>query len=577
MPIPAARCVFDFPLETGARLALAFSQPRLVLTARRPDDIIPLLRQVEACAKAGSWAVGMVGYEAAPAFDPAFQVHPAKTDMPLAAFAIFDMPDDPQTGDPGTAFSCGRWEEEIEQAAYERIIRGIRDDIGAGRFYQTNFTTRLRAEFGGDAHAMFQALRLAQPDSYALFLDFQAWQLCSVSPELFFAWDPVTGVLTARPMKGTAAAGSDPDAADKLHLSAKNRAENLMIVDLLRNDIGRIAKAGSVQVSKLFAVRRLPTVLQMTSTVHGVTPKNIELADVFSALFPCGSVTGAPKIAAMRAIADHEASPRGAYCGALGVVMPGGEALFSVGIRTLTVVQNQAECGIGGGIIWDSTPSDEFAEIRIKRRFLLRATASFDLLETLRLEAGEFWLLRYHLDRLQRSAEHFGFVLDLAVLRRSLDDLAARHPKATRRVRLLVSRGGATQVTTAPLEPNPAAIRVMLAERPIRQDDEFLRHKTTERAVYDAFAPRQPDVFDTLLFNELGEITEFTRGNVIARIAGQLVTPPESCGLLPGTLRAHLLAEGFLTERVMTIADLARASNIWFINSLRGVIPTGFG
>ncbi len=576
MPIPSVRCVFDFPLETGARLALAFSQPRRVLAAGTPDDIIPMLRQVEACAKAGAWAVGMVGYEAATAFDPAFQVHPAKTGMPLAQFAIFDRPDATPTRDPGTAFSCGRWQEEIDQSAYERIIRSIREDIGAGRFYQTNFTTRLRAEFAGDAHALFQALRLAQPDSYALFLDFQAWQLCSVSPELFFAWDPVTGVLTTRPMKGTAPAGADPDAVEKLHLSAKNRAENLMIVDLLRNDIARIAKAGSVQVSNLFAVQRLPTVLQMTSTVRGVTRENIELADVFSALFPCGSVTGAPKIAAMGAIAGNEASPRGAYCGALGMVMPGGEALFSVGIRTLTVVRNQAECGIGGGIIWDSTPADEFAETRVKRRFLLRATASFDLLETLRLEDGEFWLLRYHLDRLQRSAEHFGFVLDLAVLQRSLDALAARHPKATQRVRLLVSRGGATEITMAPLDPNPTTIRVMLADRPIRQDDEFLRHKTTERAIYDDFVPQQPGVFDTLLFNELGEITEFTRGNVMAKIAGQLVTPPESCGLLPGTLRAHLLAQGSLTARVITIGDLPQVSNIWFINSLRGVIPAGF-
>jgi len=571
------RCVFDFPLEIGGRLALAFSRPRLILTANRPDEIIPLLRQTEACAKAGSWAVGMVGYEAAPAFDRALQVHPAKTDLPLAAFAIFDLPDATPTSDPGAAFACGRWQEEIEWAAYERMIQSIREDIGAGRFYQTNFTTRLRANFEGDAHAIFQALRLAQPDSYALFLDFQAWQLCSVSPELFFAWDPVTGVLTTRPMKGTAPAGSDPEVAEKLHLSAKNRAENLMIVDLLRNDIGRIARVGSVQVSDLFAVQKLPTVFQMTSTVRGVTRENIELADIFAALFPCGSVTGAPKIAAMSAIAGYEASPRGAYCGALGVVMPGGEALFSVGIRTLTIARNRAECGIGGGIIWDSTAADEFAEIRIKRRFLLRASASFELLETMRLENGEYFLLRYHLDRLQRSAEHFGFVLDMAALRRALNDLAERHPKAIQRVRLLISRSGAIQLTTAPLEPNPAAIRVLLADRPIRRDDEFLRHKTTERAVYDSFVPTQPDIFDTLLFNELGEITEFTRGNVMAEIAGQWLTPPASCGLLPGTLRAHMLAEGALTEGVITLDDLARASNIRFINSLRGVIPTELG
>ena len=280
--------------------------------------------------------------------------------------------------------------------------------------------------------------------------------------------------------------------------------------------------------------------------------------------------------AAMQAIAAPEVSPRGVYCGALGVVQPGGRSIFSVGIRTVTIAQNRAECGIGSGIIWDSIPSEEFAEGRIKRRFLLRASASFELLETLRLEAGGFRLLARHLERLQRSSVYFGFALDDYAARRALDELAAGHRQGAYRVRLLVSRTGAVTTEIFPLEPNSAVVQVALAERPIRQDDEFLRHKTTERSIYQGFTPKSPEIFDTLLFNDSGEITEFTRGNVMAEIGGQRVTPPLRCGLLPGTLRAQLLADGLVAERVIMKDDLAGASGLWFINGLRGIIPARF-
>ena len=524
----------------------------------------------------------MVAYEAAPAFDPAFKTVPADPDLPLAAFLVFDAIADTAgpTDTPG-GFSCTPWQHDTAYAAFERTVRAIRDRIAAGDYYQTNFTTRLTACFAGDPEDFFRALCVAQPGSYSFYLDLGAWQIASVSPELFFAWDPQTGELITRPMKGTAPSEAG---AETLKSSAKDRAENLMIVDLLRNDISRIGD--DVRVSDLFAVQALPAVLQMTSTVTGTARPGTGLPEVFGALFPCGSVTGAPKIAAMQAIAAYETSPRGAYCGALGVIQPGGKAIFSVGIRTVTIAGAKATCGVGSGITWDSQCREEFAEGRIKQRFLWRASASFDLLETLRLESGVYWLLQRHIDRMRHSASHFGFVFGEAGVRMALDTIAKNNPQGVFRVRLLVDRSGSIAAQAFAFEPDMAAAKSMpfppanenaklvaLAKQPISSDDEFLRHKTTHRAVYDAFAPDSPDLFDTLLFNERGEITEFTRGNAVAELGGKLVTPAEECGLLPGTLRAELLAKGDVSEHVLTRDELQRATALWFINGLRGIVP----
>ena len=573
----------DFPAGDNGRLRGRFEAPLEVLAAWHLDEVVPLLEAAGDHAKNGRWVAGMLAYEAAPAFDPAFKTACPDPNLPLAAFLVFEATAD--TVDPAgmpNSFSCTPWQNDTAYAAFERTIKAIRNQIAAGDYYQTNFSTRLRAGFTGDAEAFFHALCAAQPGSYAFYLDFGAWQIASVSPELFFAWDPQTGEIETRPMKGTAS----PEAgAEALKTSAKDRAENLMIVDLLRNDISRIAS--DVRVSGLFAVEALPTVLQMTSTVTGTTRPGTGLADAFGALFPCGSVTGAPKIAAMQAIAAYETSPRGAYCGALGVIQPGGKAIFSVGIRTVTIASAKATCGVGSGIVWDSQCQEEFAEGRIKQRFIWRASADFDLLETLRLESGVYWLLQRHIGRMRRSASYFGLVFDEAGVLRALDTVAKSNPQGLFRVRLLVDRGGAItteafafveDIAAAKSTPFPpvseSAKLVALATQPISSDDEFLRHKTTHRVVYDAFAPASPQLFDTLLYNERGEITEFTRGNIVAELDGKLVTPPESCCLLPGTLRAELLANEVVSERVLTRDDLSRATALWFINGLRGIIPT---
>lgn len=541
----------------------------------------PLLTAVERHGRAGGWAVGYVAYEAAPAFDPALRTRPPRPGRPLALFALYDEADATPAPLPAGAFRCGPWNMEMPRHAVEAEVAAIVEAIGDGRYYQVNLSARLTAVFEGEPGALFQALRLAQPDGYGAWFDGGDWQLLSVSPELFFDWTPA-GELTTRPMKGTAPRDADPavDAAARQALVAsdKERAENLMIVDLLRNDLSRLARPGSVSVPRLFEVEALPTAWQMTSTVRCRTRADVGLADVFGALFPCGSVTGAPKVAAMAAIAEKEVSPRDAYCGAIGLVRPGGHAVFNVGIRTVSLerdlARGVAHCGIGSGVTWDSDPAAEYAEWLVKRRFLLRASAGFELLETLRLEDGCYWLLARHLARLADSARHFGFVCDEARVRQALADTAERHAAGAWRVRLRLDRRGAPTLERFPLEAAPAAavVDVALATGRVDSTDEFLCHKTTERALYAPHAPL-PDRFDTLMWNERGELTEFTRGNVVVELDGRRLTPALACGLLPGVLRAELLARGEIAEAVIRCEDLPRATGLWFINSVRGMLP----
>lgn len=353
-----------------------------MLQAEQPGDVPAILTKAYEHARSGAWVLGFVAYEAATAFDPAMPVRAPLRGLPLAWFGVFARPQAASGGASGPAPARYRVDREwsgldTREQALSAMTR-IRESIARGAVYQVNLTTRLRAGFAGDARAYFDDLRRAQPDGYGLFLDTGPWQLLSVSPELFFDWTP-GGELTARPMKGTAPRHADArrDAAEmrRMLASAKERAENLMIVDLLRNDLSRVAVPGTVEVPALFTAEPLPTAWQMTSTIRCRSRAGLGLADIFGALFPCGSVTGAPKIAAMAAIAQLEAAPRGVYCGALGVIRPGGHATFSVGIRTVMIdaVQGRAECGIGSGVTWDSTGAAEWDEWKVKQRFLARA------------------------------------------------------------------------------------------------------------------------------------------------------------------------------------------------------------
>lgn len=567
--------LLDFPRADGAgRERLAFGAPRAVLCAATLGEVRPALRAAQAYAGAGAWVVGFLAYDAAPAFDGAFRVR-GGAGIPLAWFGVFDAPatapDRPPPPPPVVA-----WEPDIGRARFDTDVASVRAAIGAGDVYQVNYTLRLQASAPLDALALFEQLRAAQPDGYLAYVDAGRWRLASASPELFFRREGDR--ITTMPMKGTAARGrwleDDLAQAQWLAASEKNRAENLMIVDVLRNDLARIAVAGGVRVPRLFAVERHPTVLQMTSTVAAQLRPGTSLDEIFGALFPCASVTGAPKIKAVELIARLENAPRGAYCGAVGLLRPGGDAVFNVAIRSVVVDSQSgaASCGVGGGIVWDSRCDDEYAEALLKSRFLAGTGEAFALIETLRLQDGRFERLERHIARLSASARYFGRPFDEARCRAVLARVAGDGTQP-RRVRVRLDRHGGLEADVDPMPAPPARpARFALARRPVDSASLWLYHKTTRRAVYERAAAEAPEAFDVLLWNERHELTEFTRGNVVLEMDSRALTPARRCGLLDGCLRAELIESGQIEESVLTLDDLARATRVWFVNSLRGRI-----
>ncbi|SFP17240.1 para-aminobenzoate synthetase / 4-amino-4-deoxychorismate lyase [Variovorax sp. 770b2] len=570
---------FAEPRGDGAtRLRVAFGAPSRVLVARTAEEVKPVLEAVQALSREGRWCVGCLRYEAAAAFDPAFAVHAGEE--PLAWFGVHDaaVPWPDAAAGPVPPVD---WQAGLSRAGFDRNIEAIHRAIANGELYQLNYTAPLRAEFRGDAHDWFMALRKAQPNGYAAFIDIGDEQVLSVSPELFFDWQGER--ILARPMKGTAPRGAttaeDEAMALRLRTVPKERAENVMIVDLIRNDLSRVAQPFSVRVPRLFHTEALPTVWQMTSDVEAKVRDGVSLVDVFSALFPCGSITGAPKVGAMRMIRALEPEARGVYCGAVGVVRPGGHATFNVPIRTVTLRGTQARCGIGSGITADAQADAEWDEWRHKRAFLGQgpspvssaAMDSFELLETLALVDGALRDAPAHLARMQKAAAHFGHAWSEAAATACLHRLADAHPTGTWRVRLLLDAQGQPRAEAFAMDAPPPRVQLQLASRAFAEaDGEFSRFKTTRRAHYEAFAPTAPGVFDTLLWNRHGEITECTRGNIALLLDGRWVTPPLRCGLLDGIGRARRLGSGQLAEAVVRVDDLPRVQALAFVNSLRG-------
>jgi para-aminobenzoate synthetase/4-amino-4-deoxychorismate lyase len=578
---PNPTAVVDFPEDCGPHGRYLFENPVDIISAETHEAVRPALRSVELAAARGLYAVGFVSYEAAPALDRALSVR-ALPEVPLLWFAVFERPAaDGRVRGVGD-FRLSPWESSVGRETYGRNVEAVRAAIARGDTYQTNYTFRLRAMFGGDDLAFYERLLAAQRTCYGTYLNTGRFRVLSASPELFFRRRGRR--IVARPMKGTARRGrwlaEDEALAAALAGSEKERAENLMIVDLLRNDIGRVAEVGSVRVPELFRVERYPTVLQMTSTVEGVLREGATLEEVFAALFPCGSVTGAPKVSTMRLIAALEESPRGVYCGAVGFVAPGGDACFNVAIRTAVVdtLKGEAVYGVGGGVTWDSTAAGEYAEALDKARLLAEEAWDFELLETLRLERGDYLLLEEHLSRLEESAAYFEFPLSVPCVRAALEEHARLHPPGARRARLLVSRVGGVRVESEVLDEAQAAPReVAHAPTHVSKGERFLYHKTTRRRVYEERRAARPRAFDVLLCNEAGELTEFTNGNLVVELDGVRWTPPRECGLLAGTFRAELLRRGEVAERVLTRDDLKRASRCWLVNSVRGWVEVTFG
>ena len=581
---------FSSPLDAAApRLCWAFGAARQTFEATQLGELRAVIDAAEAAARAGAWVLGGLCYEAAPAFDAALQVQAPQPGQPLAWFAVYDEPQ-PWPQVPPAASAEVDWQAQPVRADFDAALAHIQQGIAAGAYYQVNYTGRLQGQLTGAPQALFAALQQAQPGGYAAHIDCGAGrQWLSVSPELFFHWQAGvdgSGAILTRPMKGTAARGADAasDAAQaaQLRTAPKERAENVMIVDLLRNDLARIAQPHSVQVPRLFHTEALATVWQMTSDVQAHTRVGTRLWDVFAALFPCGSVTGAPKVQAMRAIAALETAPRGLYCGALGLLRPTPErgagtfdATFNVPIRTLQLQGTALQAGIGSGIVWGADSDAEWREWQAKQAFLERARAPFALLETLALEEGCYRHLQAHLARLSAAAAHFAYPLAMPAVQQQLDALAQQHPQGLWRVRLQLDAQGRCQIESQPLAATSTPVRLALAAAPLAlAHSEWVRFKTTRRAHYAAFAPAPGSgVFDTILYNSAGEITETTFGNIAALLDGRWLTPPLACGLLPGVGRAQALASGRVQEGVVRLQDVPRVQDWAFINSLRGWLP----
>jgi len=573
-------------LRPNRRRSAAFSGFAGEVAATRLAEVGPALNSVEEAAAAGLWAIGYVGYEAAPAFDSNLTVVPRGTfhgDLPLLWFGLYrqrHLNPEPDTGLEDYELSA--WECVDERGHFEHDVAAIRERIIAGDTYQVNYTTRLRASFRGDPVAFYHDLAAAQSGGYGTYLDIGRFKIISASPELFFDRYPAgkgTDRLVTRPMKGTAARGrwpaEDEDKRVALESSEKDRAENIIVVDLLRNDVGRVADYGTVAVENLLAIERYDTVWQMTSTITGEVDSSVPLCDVFTALFPCGSITGAPKVRTMEIIADLESEPRGVYTGAIGFVsppdVPGPRASFSVGIRTVVIdgETGEAEYGVGGGITFGSEPGAEYDEAMLKAQILSYGRSDFELLETLRWSpvAGWYWLDR-HLQRIGMSAAYFGVDLDGEHLRGRLE--AAVGGQQELRVRVTVGRLGKVRVEAVPLPPGGiASVGVAVDDRPVDVSSPFLFHKTTRRNLYDEALARHPDAEDVILINAAGELTESTIANVVVKLDAKWCTPPVEAGCLPGVYRSVLLEEGTVEERRIRKTDLARCEGLALVNSVR--------
>jgi len=570
------RVILDFP---GGRQA--FQAPLRVITADTAQQVPAALAAVTAALADGCYVAGWLGYELGYALEPRFSspsaLHIAsaatgtasaaragEADLPLLRLGVFDAPSAPPAP-TGRAYA-GTLAHDWDEAAYRIRFDRVKALIAAGDIYQANLSYRARFAFAGDPLALYERLRHASSAPWCGFVDDEERQIASISPELFFDLG-ADGVIASRPMKGTAPRlGDDPAESAALVASAKNRAENLMIVDLIRNDLGRIAQTGSVAVKSLFSVETYPTLHTLVSSVAAQKRPDATMADILRALFPCGSVTGAPKIRAMEVLRELEDSPRGAYCGAVGCISPDGSARFNVAIRTLIISGNEGVLGIGGGVVQDSVGPDEYAECRLKARFFEDARPPLALIETLRWD-GSFVRLASHLSRLENSARTFALPYDAARARAALDS-AVTGREGPQRVRLTLDEAGRFEAAAAPLEQNPRHWTYAIATGRVQASDPLQRHKTNWRALYE----KEASLADEVLFlNDRGELAEGARSNIFVLRDGVLLTPPLSAGALDGRLRAELLASGKAREATLLPDDL-KHGEAYFGNSLRGLI-----
>lgn len=605
-------------------LSYLFSEPVSRLVCNPDDDPNVFFIKSQELLERGYFLAGYLSYEFGYMLEPSlaecFRLSPSGNNshgqLPLAEFGVFEKPYiyDHLTGSfaekgpwpPGkepvseSGFTIDNLRLNDKKEEYLAAIRQIKSYIEAGDTYQVNYTLKLLFDFSGSIPGFYSSLRRNQSVSYSGIIKNGNTHILTFSPELFFR--KKGNVINVRPMKGTLHRGrtisEDREMSDYLHFDIKNRSENVMIVDLLRNDLGRLSRMGGVNVQSLFDVETYETLLQMTSSIKGELRSPVSLAEMFRALFPCGSVTGAPKIRTMEIIRELESENRGVYTGAIGFMAPDGQAVFNVPIRTVVLQGNKGEMGIGSGIVWDSDPVGEWEECKLKGRFLTAPAPQFKLIETMLWHPHSgYWLLDLHLERLVESARYFFYTLDIEKTKETLsmlaDNISSTIPVQNQRVRITLAKDGSVEVShTALTQSSVAEIdletimqlksdgnlpKAYLSRRNTDSHSPYLFHKTTLRRIYDDERARIVDTmgyYEVIFVNEKGELTEGSYTNIFLQKAGRLMTPPVSCGLLPGVLRKYLLQRypAILVEKVMTPEDLKSAEAIYVGNSVRGLV-----
>lgn len=571
--------------------SLFFRDPVDIISAAEPADVPGALRRIEEALAAGRYVAGFLAYELGYVLEPKLaHLLPKKRKVPLVWFGVYAEPDvmtSRQVADWLASHTLTHTYEFTDvtlawaRDAYISRFARVQEMIRAGDIYQLNLTFKARFALSGSPLAFYRDMRQRQRVAYGGIVDTGAATVLSASPELFI--EQHGRVIETRPMKGTSsrAGREDADAEQRRILSTdvKQRAENLMIVDLMRNDLGRIAEIGSVSVTDLFTVETFRTLHQMTSGVRATLKEGIGLRELLDAIFPPGSVTGAPKIRAMELIREIETEPRGVYCGGIGYIAPTGHSVFNVAIRTPVVFRDgTGEMGIGSGVVYDSEGAKEYDECLLKLRFLTDPPKSFELIETLLYDGEKGYVLRErHLERLSASARFFHFPYDAAAVAAALDGQVRGKEKERLRVRLLLAEDGRVSISSTPLPPQPEdwVMRYVISDTRLSVDNPFLYHKTTRRELYDtewqaAHETRGAD--EVIYLNEAGELAEGSRTTIFIKKDGKLLTPPLEAGLLPGTLRAELLATGGAEEARLTMTDLDTADAVYLGNSVRGLV-----
>ena len=548
-----------------------FTQPIKELKTRELSEVADLLAQVESYQEQGYYVVGYVSYEAAPAFEEKLAVHNAPL---LAEYLLyFTVHDSVETSPIPLTYEevdlPSKWQEETSAENYEKAIAQIHHHLRQGDTYQVNYTVQLKQDLSANPFAIYNRMVVEQEAGYNAYIEHDEMAVISMSPELFFEQNDRE--LTTRPMKGTTQRGvtdqEDLAQASWLEQDPKNRSENMMIVDLLRNDMNRISEVGSEHVERLCQVEQYSTVWQMTSTIESQLRLDVDLVAIFRSLFPCGSITGAPKIATMKIIKDSEPQPRGVYCGTIGLLLPNGRRIFNVAIRTIQLHQGKAIYGVGGGITWDSTWESEYREVHQKAAVLYRKQARFKLITTGRISQKQLLFEDQHLERLTKASRYFAYPFDPEELRQKIEEecrACASHQDY--RLRISLSKSGEIELSRqilTPLSPSFCKAKLCLQEADLNQA--FTYFKTTHRPHLSLGKQ------EIIYHNAAGELLETSIGNLVLKIDGKLYTPPINLGILSGIYRQHLLGKGQVEEKILTLADLNQAEAVYGCNAVRGL------